>query len=353
MRSRTGGYFETLGAEASRGWNHFWFAPSDPATLGLLRIAVGIVALYLVSCYTPDLERYFGRHGLLPLTVLTNLEQSTRNDLEPVPLQIREAIPREFRFSYLDWIHDSNGLQAAHVAGLAVLVMFTLGIFTRFTAVASLIVFLSYLHRAPMLTCGTEPIVALLMFYLCLGPAGRAFSLDARRAANRPLNPEAKASGAEKSSWATVVLRLIQVHLTLIYVMMAISKLANDSWWNGLGVWWLITRSESRMVDLTALHKLPLVVNAWTYAVLLWQALMPIFVWNRLARPLMLAVNAVMWLLLSPVIGNLPLAAVMIVASLAFVSPEFLRELLDNGFRRQGSTRVHGSGVTIQEVQSS
>lgn len=322
-------YFRTLGGEWTRGWNRFWFAPGDPLVLGVMRIAVGVVALYLVASYTPDLDRYFGEWGLLPVQALNNLKEPAQVDPQLVPPQVREAIPREYRFSYLDRLHTAGALKAAHLTGLAVLMLFTLGIFTRVTAVASLIVFLSYLHRAPMLTSGTEPIVAMLLFYLCLGPAGGTFSVDARLAAQRRLTslPTGEAPAALETPWATVAVRLIQVHLTLVYAMMAISKLANDSWWNGLGVWWLIAKTESRMIDLTVLHQVPLLVNAWTYGVLLWQALMPILIWNRLARPLMLGINAVMWLLLAPVVGNLPLAVVMIVASLAFVSPEFLRRL--------------------------
>ncbi|MGH7139644.1 MAG: hypothetical protein ACREHD_28220, partial [Pirellulales bacterium] len=152
MNSTPGQYFQTLGGEWTRGWNRFWFTPSDPLVLGVMRIAVGAIALYLVATYTPDLDRYFGQNGLLPVSVLASLEEPTRDDLQLVPPQVREAVPRQYRFSYLDRIHESAGLTAAHLAGLAVLTLFTLGIFTRVTAVASLIVFLSYLHRGPMLT---------------------------------------------------------------------------------------------------------------------------------------------------------------------------------------------------------
>lgn len=322
-------YFNSLASEVTRGWNRFWFTPSDPAILGLLRVAVGLLALYLVASYTPDLDRYFGDHGLVPVKLLTDFQQAVGDDLQPVPPQVRESIPRQYRFSYLDYVTGSAALKAVHLAGLAVLMLFTLGVFTRVTAVAALVVFLSYLQRGPMLTSGTEPLVAMLLFYLAIGPAGDAFSLDARSRRNRlRAAPGGHAPVTLASPWVTVATRLIQVHLTLVFVMMAISKLANDAWWNGLGVWWLMTKPESRMVDLTVLHQAPLLINIWTHAVLFWQALMPILVWNRLARPLMLVVNAVMWLLLAPVIGNLPLAAVMIVASLAFVSPALVRRIL-------------------------
>lgn len=327
MNAKPGNYFQTLAGETARNWNDFWFRPSDPATLGALRVLVGVLALYLVASYTPDLDRYFGAGGLLPVKLLTEFQQAMGDDVQFVPPQVRECIPRQYRFSYLDYLAGSR-LKAAHLAGLAVLMLFTLGVLTRLTAVASLVVFLSYMQRGPMLTSGTEPMLAMLLFYLVIGPSGAAFSFDARRARKRLHTGEERRVPAESaSSWATVATRLIQVHFTLVLVMIAVAKLGNEAWWNGLGVWWLLTRSESRLVDLTSLHELPLLINAWTYAVLFCQALLPILIWNRLTRPLMLVLHAVMWLLLAPVIGNLPLAAVMIVASLAFVSPALFRRL--------------------------
>ena len=36
-------YFRELFAGARQGWNRFWFTPTDPATLGLIRILAGRV----------------------------------------------------------------------------------------------------------------------------------------------------------------------------------------------------------------------------------------------------------------------------------------------------------------------
>jgi hypothetical protein len=317
-------YFQTLIAEFGRGWSRFWFAPSDPLTLGLLRVGTGLVALYLVAAYSPDLDRYFGSGGLVPLEMVRDLEVKTRDGNRQIFVgQVREAMPREYRFSYLDHFHTANGLRIVHAFGLLTLLLFTCGLFTRVTAVASLVVVLSYLHRGPMLTSQVEPILAFVLFYLCLGPAGAACSLDRWRAARR--DDPATAAECLASPWATVSLRLIQVHLALVYVMMAAGKVGGNVWWSGMAMWYLIARSEQRMVDLTGLHSLPLVVNAWSYAVMFWQAVFPILVWNRLARPLLLGINALMWALLAPVIGNVPLAVMMVVASVAFIPGDVIR----------------------------
>lgn len=329
MSSTPVSYFQSLATESGGGWTRFWFRPSDAIVLATLRIAVGLIALYLLATYTPDLDRYFGEHGLIPVELLDGLESVTRDgDRQILVGQVREGMPRQYRWSYLDRIHSHSGLLLTHLASLAVVALFTAGCFTQVTAVGSLVVFLSYLHRGPMLTSAVEPLVAILLFYLCLGPSGACCSVDRCLISRRKQNPNEPSLPDASSSWATVAVRLIQVHLTLIYAMMAVGKLGNESWWGGLGIWWLIARTESRMIDLSGLYEYPLLINAWSYAVLFWQTLMPIFIWNRLARPLLLAVNAVMWLLLAPVIGNFPLALTMIAASLAFVSPQTLRRVM-------------------------
>src|SRR4051794_17391875 len=38
-----------------RAWDRFWFAPADPTTLGLIRVCVGLVVLYIHLSYTFDL----------------------------------------------------------------------------------------------------------------------------------------------------------------------------------------------------------------------------------------------------------------------------------------------------------
>ena len=61
------GYFTELGATAGAAWNRFWFAPRDARTLGILRVLVGLMAFYTIATYGPDLDRWFGPDGMLPL----------------------------------------------------------------------------------------------------------------------------------------------------------------------------------------------------------------------------------------------------------------------------------------------
>ena len=45
---------------AAAGWNDFFFRPGDPTTLGLMRLIVGVIVVYVHFAYTPDLIEFFG-----------------------------------------------------------------------------------------------------------------------------------------------------------------------------------------------------------------------------------------------------------------------------------------------------
>lgn len=293
-------YFARLVAAFGEGWNHFWFTPSDPATLGVIRILTGLMALYLHGSLLPDLVTFFGAGGLLPPGDIGPLEGNT--------------------FSYLNYIQARSELITVHVLGLAVLALFTSGLWTRVTSILALVVFLSDVQRAPMITGRTEPIVAMLIAYLCIGPSGRRFSID-RLLADRNLRP-GQEPAPELWTSATIATRLIQVHLVLWIAMMGFSKLTGDTWWSGLGMWWLIARRESRLVDLSWLYRHPDVIDVWTHAIVLFELAFPLLVWNRLARPLLLGIAALVWTSLALVTGDITFALALGTAALAFVSPE-------------------------------
>lgn len=294
------------------GWNRFWFTPSDAAALSAIRIATGVMALYWQLTYTPDLVELFGLQALISLETL---DQWQGNSLV---------------FTYFDERLSTATLMSLHFAGTAVLLLFTLGVLTRVTSVAALIVTLSYVNRGPMLTLQMEPILAFVQFYLCLGPSGAAFSWDAwrrrRRAAERG---DMALAEVHPSSWVTVATRMLQVHVTIVYVMMSLAKIGSPAWWNGSAIWWLVARPESAGHWLTTWLAPHLsVIEAWTHAVLLFELSFPLLVWNRLTRPFVLLLSFPMWVLLGMATGLYTFAAMMLIANLAFVPPEFVRALL-------------------------
>jgi len=311
-------YFEELVTQFGRGWNRFWYTPTDPFPLGLLRILTGLTACAFQLTFAWDLVRLFGPQGMLPVDVVRQFSGS-----------------QVVAFSYLSYVRTPGELWAVQLAGTVILILFTVGLWTRVTSILALIVTLAYIYRAPMLTGPFEPVLTMLLVYLCIGPAGRALSvdhwlrlrkgLDAAKPARDPAG-----QGVDRCFSATIAIRLIQIHVCVIYLMMAISKLAEpgETWWQGDAVWWLLAKPESRLVDLTWLAWHPYVINAWSHLILLSELIFPLLVFNRLARPLVLTLATLVWVSLAVITGMIPFCWTMILAGLAFIPASTLRVTL-------------------------
>lgn len=309
-------YLVELSQVAGAAWNRFWFTPSDVFPLAVLRVLTGLAALYFVLSHTADLIRWFGPNGLLPIATMQSLMGG------------QDSGQTTFRYSHLLLTDDPALLWLGHGVACVVIAAFTIGLWTRITNVLALAAVLTYVHRAPLITGTWEPVLTMVLLYLCLTPCGAALSVDRWRAARIGRKT------LEKSVWANLGLRLIQVHLTGLYLMMGLSKLAGEVWWTGEAAWWLIARTDTRVVDLSFLHQAPYLVNLWTHAIVAFELAFPLLIWNRLLRPLLLAVAVVMWTLTGLLTGLFAFAAIMLIANLAFASPDWLR-VCATGFCRR------------------
>jgi hypothetical protein len=320
-------YLVALTEGFGQGWNRFWFTRRDPCVLGVMRLLTGIVAFYVIASYGPDLDTLFSEDGLLSVENVEKLQTQFVSTLDSNTPQERKV----WRFSYIDFLKTPRELWLGHVAGLVVLALFTVGFRARIMSVLALLVVLSYVHRGPQLTSQVEPILTMVMFYLCIGPTGASCSVDAWLAKRRVAsltNPAKLATGIVPSVSANLATRLIQVHMTVLFAMMGLGKLVAAVWWEGAAAWWLFARPDSQLFDLRFMADHVYLINAWTHAIVLYELTFPVLVWNRLARPLMLALGLIYVVLVALASGLITYALMLFIANLAFVSPGFMRSML-------------------------
>ncbi len=330
-------YFSELIDTCGHAWNRFWFAPGDALVPCIMRILVGVMAIYFLASHTADLVRWFGPDGLLPFENVLEIDRLDQNNANPM------------RWSYLALTDSPSTLWALHVAGIAVLLAFTLGVYTRITAVASLVVLLSYVHRAPPITGQLEPVLTMMVFYLCLAPCGRFLSIDAWRA-SRKAEPSLAKPGTEdprsKSLAANIAVRLMQIHLSLFYLTLCLSKLAAFPWLDGGAAWVLIAMPNNSLVDLQFLHQVPYLVWLWTHMIPLFEGSFALLIWVRPLRPLVYTWALVMWISLALISGLVSFAVLMLVAGLVFVSPATMRSAAGWVTGKLGIQADLGDGVT-------
>ncbi len=311
-------YGSNLLEDCRNGWNRFWLTPADPLPLSVMRIAVGLLAIYFLLSYSADLARWFAAGGLMPPVTLAGLTMQ--------PADASGYRGPSFRFTYLLLADSPSELWALHIAGLVVLIAFTAGVFTRITAPLALLVVLSYIHRAPMITAQFETVLVFLLLYLSFGPSGTYLSFDAWLRARRTKPEDAPAN--HDSITANIALRFLQLHLALLVGFMALCQLGGDTWWAGEAVWWMATRTRSRLVDLTGLyHSLP-TINLWTHALVAAQLAFALLVWRPLWRPVVLVLACLVWISLAMLTGLVSFAVAMAVAALAFIPAASWRRCL-------------------------
>jgi hypothetical protein len=304
-------YFRTLNVTIGNGWNRFWFTPSSATTLGALRIAAGLLALYAVATYAFDLERWFGDGGMFPMSLIGSF--------------YRVSFPYLGQRSLLDVVPPSL-LWPAYWLSLSVLALYTLGIGGRAIAIAAAAVTISFFARAPLVTGEFEVILSMLLIYLCIGRCCDAFSLRSlwlkKGAAPTTLQPTAY-SLQPTSPFNTISLRLIQVHIVLVHLMIGWAQLGvpDNVWWSGEGVWLAAARPGMSYLDTSSLINSPRLVAAWSHAMTLYLLTMPALIWIRLAKPLVLAAGAVIWLAFALASGWLPFCLAMLTGLAAFIEP--------------------------------
>ena len=74
-------YWSTLCNRFGSGWTRFWFTPSDPIVLCLLRFMVGLVALWWFLGLLPVVQDWYGPQGMFPLSLAQELRKDAAGDL--------------------------------------------------------------------------------------------------------------------------------------------------------------------------------------------------------------------------------------------------------------------------------
>jgi hypothetical protein len=315
-------YFQELITTTRDGWNHFWFTPADPATLGILRIMTGLMLLYTHAVWGLELNAFFGPGGHLTAEFARGMHDNS-----------------PWAWSYLYAIQSPSMLRAVHLLAFVPLAMFTVGLFTRPASVMAYLVTVSYAHRAVGALYGLDQINAFLTLYLAISPSGDAYSLDNWRGSAR------QGRGVEKSTMANIGQRLIQVHMCVVYLFAGLGKLLGSSWWAGMALWGAFANFEYQTLDMTWVSHYPLLVNAMTQVILVWEIGYIVLVWPRLTRPLVLALAIPLHLGIAICMGMTTFGLIMLVGNFSFVPPGATKRFVASmtGLLRGSMTSRHPS----------
>ena len=291
-------------------WDQFWFAAVDPATLATIRLCTGLMLLYTHVVWSLDLSSFFGPQGWIN----TDLLQQTWGS---------QGGSNHYFWSHFLAIDSVFLLWIAHGFALLIFILLTIGLFSRVAAVLAFLLTVSYMHRASGALFGLDQINVMLTLYLMIGPCGARFSVDAWWRATRQERDQASFKPLESIS-ANIAIRLIQIHMCVIYFFAGARKMLGASWWDGSAMWLSIANSEYQTVDLTWMAGSPMVLALLTHVIVLFELSYCVLIWNRLTRPIVLLTAILMHLGIATCLGMATFGLAMLIGNIAFIAPHLI-----------------------------
>lgn len=291
-------------------WNSFWFLPTPTSTLAVVRIAYGAVLLAWAGSQAWDVPAFFSSSGLLP-----------------------ERSPSAWTWTLLDVEFSETALQALLMVLVLAATALLLGFYTRAAAVLAFILLHSFQYRNLFVVNSGDTLLRVLSFYLMFAPAGAALSIDRWRNHRRRFWEFPK-----RAPWA---LRLMQLQLSALYLFTVWEKVQGETWNDGTAISYAL-RLDS-FVRLWApswiLESLP-IINLMTFGTLALELALAFLVWNRWARPWVLALGVAMHLMIEATIEVGFFGFAIFVVYLAFVPADTMSTLLLRLRARLGRSNV-------------
>ena len=274
----------------NRSENGFWLA--------ILRIGVSLALIGKLNSELRYIDELYGANGFAPGDVV--------------------------RFSQLALIPSLSGMYQV-VSGMCTESVF-LHVFFLCQMLFAFFLLMGYRSRMYAVMCwamqvvvfnsshltsyGFDAILLSLLFYAMILPVGRYLSIDHRTSPERVQTDE---------TMIPVYLKVIQLHVCLIYLVNGISKVSGHSWQNGSGMWDAIHQPQFEsylsplLQHLFIIKGLPALV---TWAAVLVEIAYPFLIWVRGLNRILLLSIILLHVFIAVVFGLWLFAFTMIVFNL-------------------------------------
>lgn len=277
----------TLVPELPRiAWNTFVAAPASAKPLDAFRIGTAAVLLAQALPIAPHLFLFFGTRGI-------------------VQKELQDAITSPV-LPHLSWISTSDSvLLACFGAYVLALHLLLAGWHTRAAAVAAWLLHLALKASGNASAYGVFELATIALFYCAVFPVGAVWSIDAR------------GHGAAPSPFARLALRVLQIHLCIVYLSSGLEKLSGEQWRNGDAVWRALMRPTWDPFDVTWLAAHPWIPLLGCWATLAVEIGFAFLVWPRATRRWMVLATIGMHAGIAVMLGLWSFSALMIVFNIA------------------------------------
>lgn len=286
-----------------KAWNLFWFDSCndrDLKALSLFRLVFCSVMFFCYFSRSFDIEFFYGFDGILPYWHHRNVEFF------------------KYHPSIISDTWSVSSIFALHTIFLGFLAFQALGLFTRFSAIATYILHMMFLNRNMGVMFGVDMIATFFLLYLCFANTNAFYSIDAWR----------KRATQKQGAISHIALRLMQIQLCVVYGYSGLEKLKGTRWWDGSAIWDVLSIGNMQRWDLSFVAHFPVLLAANVYIVLLWEIYFPALIWQKRFRLWMLAFGFFMHIGIY-LFMNLPSFAFMMISLyILFLKSEEIERML-------------------------
>ena len=242
----------------------FFFAPSTGEPLAFFRIGIALLGLVQGGWLAGSISLLYGADGLVPWSISSGI-------VDPYMPQLSwlQPLVNVTGMSADTWVYI---LMVTYLLSLAVLL---LGKFTRYAAFVAWALQFTFINTGFMAAYGVETFMHIALFYCIIMPVGEVFSWDTF---SRPAKPAA-------TEWNTLSIRVLQLHLCLVYIASGAEKAMGIQWWNGEAIWQTLMQGQFARFDMRWMASYPLLAKVIGWSTLLLEVGYPFFIWWRRTRP--------------------------------------------------------------------
>lgn len=282
-------------------------SPSPHALLALLRIGASLILLYVLFVRSFDLE-----------SNLTVMALGGREAVAPVD-------PLGGPFSIFTWSGGTGWLWTAHVLAMLTALLLLLGVLTPVMSLLSLVFQLAYVHHNPMMMVGIDALLMTVLFYLSFSASGQMLSVAPNRIFPRkrkfsPVEGQVWSPEQTPFPWSGFPIRLLQLHICLIYLHSALGKMSTD-WLMGAAFWHPHLVETGVPFTLETLLGTPWLTSMITYGLVLFELFFVVLVWQPRLRYPLLVLMAVVHITVGIAWDMMAFNLAMIMLNIAFIAP--------------------------------
>ena len=250
------------------GFVSFFHDPQPPGPLGFFRIAAAGFLLLQAIIWYPDWLSFLGPDAWLQWEISQALTEEWSLHIG----YIHEAL-KHLGFSEVQTVMALYWLYV--ICGLGLLV----GWHTRTWAVLAWLCHYVIMGSIRTFTYGVDIFLHIALFYLMVMPVSKAYSIDALQGRVSTL-----------PTWGvTLSMRVLQLHLCLVYLSAGFEKTRSIDWWSGNVIWRSFVQPDFRQFEFTWLAHYPWLAASFGWFTMILETGYSIGMWIPRVRVFWLA----------------------------------------------------------------